>query len=160
MPYNDSFEEYAKKNIEEEERCAAESRDYEKLTELKKQLQEYREERNILEQAMKTDQNQRISANDVANLQQELFELPLSGKEIEQLFQQMDDYVQAQYPHLVVPIKTSKGLKYITEKSKKYAQKKAKKIKELWDFIIEPTISSSPWYGGQGHEAFDSGSPW
>lgn len=72
LPYNDVYEDYLNHAIKEEERCAVETRDTVKLDKLKQMIDEYREERKIIENAMNT-QGQAITPAEVDKMKLELF---------------------------------------------------------------------------------------
>uniref|UniRef100_A0AC34GTH8 G domain-containing protein n=1 Tax=Panagrolaimus sp. ES5 TaxID=591445 RepID=A0AC34GTH8_9BILA len=88
MAYNDVFEKYVEKSIEEEEKCIQAGGDHTKLKNLKRCLDEYRQERAAIEHAIQRGGNapQQISTDDVQNMKKDLFALPHFGAKLKELF--------------------------------------------------------------------------
>uniref|UniRef100_A0AC35GCA2 G domain-containing protein n=1 Tax=Panagrolaimus sp. PS1159 TaxID=55785 RepID=A0AC35GCA2_9BILA len=88
MAYNDVFEKYVEKSIEEEEKCIRAGGDHSKLNNLKRCLAEYRQERATIEQAILKGGNnaQQISTDDVKHMKSTLFALPHFGAKLKELF--------------------------------------------------------------------------
>uniref|UniRef100_A0AC35GU78 G domain-containing protein n=1 Tax=Panagrolaimus sp. PS1159 TaxID=55785 RepID=A0AC35GU78_9BILA len=88
MAYNDVFEKYVEKSIEEEEKCIRAGGDNTKLNNLKRCLDEYRQERAAIEHAIQSGGNapQQITTDDVKNMKTELFALPHFGAKLKELF--------------------------------------------------------------------------
>lgn len=153
LPYNDAFEEYIRKIIEEEKRGAELTGSYEKLSLLEQYHREYLKEKEILNKSMAKDQNQKITTEDVKKFQSELFSLPLSGDEIRKQFQQLDEYVQEQHENSIVhvPVKNEKGIIQLFKKGNKLFEKKRKEWwKDVESYYERPTGSQTDYYNQFG----------
>ncbi|CAJ0951369.1 unnamed protein product, partial [Mesorhabditis belari] len=81
---------YVEKSIEEEEKCIKAGGDRTKLANLKRCLDEYRQERAAIEHALQSGGNhqQQITTDDVKNMKAILFALPHFGAKLKELFEQ------------------------------------------------------------------------
>jgi GTP-binding protein EngB required for normal cell division len=115
LPYNDAFEKYVEKTINEEEKCIAYGGDRTKLDNLKKLLAEYQQQKAIMQAVPKdTDPSnvEKISPDDIDVLKARLFNLSHIGETLENLFKATEEGINKHNNHIIV--------KYIPEIPKEF----------------------------------------
>uniref|UniRef100_A0A914XNS0 G domain-containing protein n=1 Tax=Plectus sambesii TaxID=2011161 RepID=A0A914XNS0_9BILA len=86
LPYNDAIEDYLKLNISEAERLDPLSPNKDDIKRLKDQLKQYQEQKRVLDESMRQDPRKEVKLEDIKVMQKELLNLPLTGKDIQDLF--------------------------------------------------------------------------
>ncbi|PAV77661.1 hypothetical protein WR25_15646 [Diploscapter pachys] len=89
VPYNDCIEEYLKFNIKEVERQYDNTNNPElqgKVARLNEQLAQYQETKRVLEQMMQSGQANKVTAEEIKQMQAQLEALELNGSYIKKLF--------------------------------------------------------------------------
>uniref|UniRef100_A0A914YYQ2 G domain-containing protein n=1 Tax=Panagrolaimus superbus TaxID=310955 RepID=A0A914YYQ2_9BILA len=84
LAYNDTVEDYLKLNIRDEKEQIPPN--YELLKKMEEQLDRYQEEKRILDSRLESGEIQHVQPGDIKELQKELENLPLVGKDFKILF--------------------------------------------------------------------------
>lgn len=109
-PYNDAFKEYLKYLIKlETDRANKTEVDNNIIQNLKDTMRDYEEQVKIMDESLKNKNFENVSAKDIENLEQELYNLKLTGEQIKKSMQvsMASGSVAQRYAEHTLPIRTS-----------------------------------------------------